>query len=171
MPTTVLGNIVERDTGTKGHKSSVKAPSTLTSDVPTGFPKATHRSQSAFAKARANRNESKPDTAPKIHTSNTTITNEVKPKPKPIATLSNDDANDADWRKTMEQENKALIEGMSEEQRKREKEDLISQLGPDIVNIMAKIKAAKENPSDDGKRPSRTYHLSHLGIMHLIMLD
>jgi hypothetical protein len=154
MPTTVLGNIVERDNSVQARNTSIKAPRILDSDVPIGFPKATHRSQSAFAKARANRNEPRPDTVSKI---SALILDETDKTARPIAMPSAQRGGiDADWRKSMEQENKAIVQGMSEEERKQEREDLISQFGPDIVNLVTKMRVAKENSSDITKPPSRT---------------
>ena len=82
MSTTVLGNIVERNNSVQERNTSIKSPRILESDVPIGFPKATHRSQSAFAKARANQNEPHPDTVSKI---NASIPNETDKTARPIA--------------------------------------------------------------------------------------
>jgi hypothetical protein len=158
MSATVLGNIVERDNSVQGLNKSIKAPRFLELDVPIGFPKATHRSQSVFAKARANRNESRPDTVPKISTHSASIPNETNKTASPVAMpLGQSDSVDADWRKSMEQENKAVVEGMSKEERKQEREDLISQFGPDIVNLVTKMRVEKENSSNITKPPSRTW--------------
>jgi hypothetical protein len=163
MPTTVLGNIVERNNSVQAQNTSIKAPRILESDVPIGFPKATHRSQSAFAKARANRNEPRPDTVSKI---NASIPNETDKTARPIAMPSGQRGIDAEWRKSMEQENKAVVQAMSEEERKQEREDLISQFGPDIVNLVTKMRVAKENSSDITKPPSRTWLPMGVNVFH-----
>lgn len=58
MPATVLGDIIERPSNNKIGDKDVNRTSKFASDVPTGFPKAVHRSQSAFARARAAKAES-----------------------------------------------------------------------------------------------------------------
>lgn len=159
MPATVLGNIVERSSAPSSQKD-VTTPQLIQSDVPLGFPKATHRSQSTFARRRAEQSNTQPNAAPVV-TSFThrdiTVTEESSVNPTGRTEPQTEGGRLDDWRKDMEAQNDALVEGMSEDQRKREREELISQLGPDIISLVDKLKANKASTPSGSGAPSRTF--------------
>jgi RNA polymerase II-associated protein 1 len=165
MPATILGDIIERKPTaqpTKSNNLSHKA------DASTGFPKATHRSQSVFAKARANKNQAVPNVAPTIKPGDRSGDQDVKSSPVTHVRTSESQASskpapkngegDADWRTNMEKENEQLVETMSESERFKEREDLIAQFGPDLVNLINKMGERKKNPLEATSLPPRKYY-------------
>lgn len=73
----------------------------------------------------------------------------------------NDDL-EAAWRKSMEQENSFLIDKMDGAQREQERDELVEQLGPDVLDLMSKIQARR---AVDSTAPSREhYFLCHYNI-------
>ncbi|PVF93064.1 hypothetical protein CPB86DRAFT_743265 [Serendipita vermifera] len=162
MPATVLGDIIERKpTAQPSHSNNLSHKS----DALTGFPKATHRSESAFAKARANRNQAASNVVPVIKTGDISGTQEIKSptpthiraaeSPVPTKPAPKNGEDDSDWRKAMERENSQLIETMSEAERAKEREDLISQFGPDLVNLINKMGERKKGPLEAISAPPR----------------
>jgi hypothetical protein len=55
---------------------------------------------------------------------------------------------DTQWRKQMEQENNLRVAEMSDAQREEERNDIISQLGPGILDLVARLKDKDSNDTD-----------------------
>jgi hypothetical protein len=104
----------------------------------TGFPTAQHRSKSAFSRNRAELRKTgyvrSQDAPPKIQSDT---------KPKPV---------DSDeWRHQMSRENEQRVEGMTEEERKEERHEIMERFGVGVGDLLKRVREARakqvESPS------------------------
>ena len=134
----VLGDIVERRPTTISESNiSANSHNNRFADVPAGFPKATHRSESAFARARAAKGNSRHNALPIVSTTRITSTSIIDPPPARSEGSKTDDAAE---KEQISRENDSKIQQMDEKQREKEREDIISQFGPGIVDLVTKMR-------------------------------
>jgi len=132
MASPLIGNIVER----KASTSTPTAPSTASSLPQRGFPVAKHRTQSAFARARQQANQARPQQPPIIQPI------AVTPAKAPIAV--DHDARSEDWRSDMDQRNNATIEQMSDQQRQEAISEIFDTLGDGVGDLLRRAREARE---------------------------
>ncbi|KAI0036285.1 hypothetical protein K488DRAFT_41524 [Vararia minispora EC-137] len=121
----LVGSVLERKPGLSSTTSSRQPQSTKT-----GFPVASHRSQSAFARGRdASR------------TKNTgivgrpTVPPSVTPLPAPLSD---------DWRGQVGKENARKVAEMTQEEREREKREIMERFGPNIAEVLKRARIGRE---------------------------
>ena len=153
LPPTLIGDVVERSTNSK----KLKPPSTSGSGSSTGFPTAKHRSQSAFARARQARGASGSESSdnarvvevPKVvpfRPSQSTSSSKPEPERSHISDSgpSSSAARDATWRTEMERQNAEMVAQMSDDERGRHASEILDQLGPNMSELVQKVKKARE---------------------------
>jgi hypothetical protein len=60
-----------------------------------------------------------------------------------VPTKAMESHNESEWRRNMERENDALIERMDDKQRSQEREELVEQLGPDVLDLINRIQGRR----------------------------
>jgi hypothetical protein len=124
---TLIGSIIERK------PTSPLAP-TANRHRPggsTGFPSAQHRSKSAFARNRESTlgtDRSRPTEPPRLVNQNNgskTVQNES-------------------WRDQVSRENEQRVQSMTEEEREREKQEILDRFGTDIADILKRARLSRE---------------------------
>lgn len=145
MASQLLGEIKERQPGSGSRSRPV---SNGRFAVPTtGFPVAHHRSKalSAFSKARAQQQQTihmNPDEQPRA-----TV---IVPNISPVAARNQSgkpgaaEGLDEGWKGQMQGENDEILANMTEEEKQREREALLTQFGGGLVDLVKKAKARRE---------------------------
>ncbi|KAG8994192.1 hypothetical protein FRB90_000512 [Tulasnella sp. 427] len=156
MPS-LVGEIQERESKpSQGTKDASSSTPRGTPNSATGFPQAQHRSKSAFARAReARRNgPQKPDQIPVVEPSKGSPAAE----PADVHMTAQPDAIEEQWRNDISNQNEKRVHLMSESEREREREDIIERFGPEILDLMQRIKrrrdAAVKSPSIEDNAPA-----------------
>ncbi|KAL1748345.1 hypothetical protein HDZ31DRAFT_29689 [Schizophyllum fasciatum] len=161
----LVGNILERKPG--AHNAT--APQ-ISPHARGGFPAVTHRSQSAFARSRlrnskdiklANGAPAPPavqsTSAPKPSSplrASSLVSETVAPAPSsPLSSASSPSTirstanGPVSWEEQMRRENEERIAGMTEEERAEGIQEVMSTFGPDVENLMRKIRENRERGS------------------------
>lgn len=129
----LVGSVFERT------PSRSTQPSKLSGSSQTGFPIVQHRSKkSAFARGR--------DELKRNSTGKDVIVPVVQPTPKlPQPRIDTREVTSADdLRRQISEENDRRIEGMSEEERERERREIIEQFGTGVEDLLRRAKEARE---------------------------
>lgn len=79
----------------------------------------------------------------------------------PLVEKEKNDDSDAAWRLDMETENDTLVQSMDDDQKEKERTEIVEQLGPDVLELMSKIQARR---AVDTAPPSRLCSHLHLPI-------
>jgi RNA polymerase II-associated protein 1 len=129
----LVGSVVERRPGAS------PLSETTFSALPgkTGFPAAQHRSKSAFARGRDELRRSgplRPGDVPVVVPSGPT---KLPPDPD-------------DWRNQISEENQRRVEEMSEEERERERQEIMEKFGPGVGDILKRVREARERQAGKG---------------------
>ncbi|KAI0072200.1 hypothetical protein K474DRAFT_1701122 [Panus rudis PR-1116 ss-1] len=135
----LIGSVIERKPGSSANTFNAKSkPSDKT-----GFPTVSHRSQSAFARARKNEKSigggstrDRPREPPIVSPS-------VRPPPPTKAQIK--DGETEGWRKDVEEENIRRVEGMTEEEREEERREILERFGPNVAEILRRAREARES--------------------------
>ncbi|RPD56637.1 hypothetical protein L226DRAFT_615407 [Lentinus tigrinus ALCF2SS1-7] len=106
------------------------APSAPTTN--TGFPAVKHRSQSAFARARATGSAKRAQQVPTVQSS---------APPRKDASQS---SVPEDWRAQVEEDNRRRVEAMTEEEREQERAEILEKFGPGIADVLRRARATRE---------------------------
>lgn len=117
-----------------------------------GFPTAHHRSKSAFARAQQGNRQSPVERrrdVPKVATSSS-LRNSVQ---APAGNGLNEGAGDVQgttWEDQMRHDNARLVEQMSDEERKRHTSEVLDQFGPNLGELVRKMKRARDGSKVGG---------------------
>ena len=125
----MLGSVVERKP-----TSSLSRPSTVNSNR-TGFPSVQHRSKSAFAR---NRGE-------KQNNSDRSVTQSLNE----TSTLPALD----DWRDRISKENEERVASMDNDERQDEKRQILERFGANIGDVLKRARLAREQRKQSEKQP------------------
>jgi RNA polymerase II-associated protein 1 len=117
----IVGSVFER-------KPSLTptAPQVFTSGK-TGFPVVQHRSKSAFARSRGN------SSSPRLKDVPTITQTDRKTKAVDLE----------EWRKQMSRENQQRVEGMTEEEREAERQEIVARFGAGVGDLLKRVQLAK----------------------------
>ncbi|EIW81547.1 hypothetical protein CONPUDRAFT_165657 [Coniophora puteana RWD-64-598 SS2] len=159
MARPLIGSVLERNA--QSSKTQPKSPAP--SPTPNGFPAATHRSKSAFARAREARNaaaaadaaggSTRPQDVPAVvpsasvastssaPSSSTQPTHILQPGPSRVR---DEASGDAEMLRRVEEENAHRVAAMSDAERKQEKEDVVERFGPGISDLLKRVREARE---------------------------
>ncbi|KAG5352948.1 hypothetical protein C0989_011853 [Termitomyces sp. Mn162] len=122
----LVGSVIERK------PVSHSAPKIFT-PAKTGFPAVQHRSKSAFARnieGLRKTGASRPRDVPIVVPSRPT---------RPPETADPDD-----WKKQMSRENEARVASMTEEERERERQEILDRFGAGVGDLLKKVRLARE---------------------------
>ena len=122
----LVGSIFERKSVAKPTPPS--APTTST-----GFPAVKHRSQSAFARARAGGAQRRERKVPVVQSFPTSQLQDVS-----LNSVGDD------WRGQVEEENRRRVEAMTEEEREQERAEILEKFGPGVADVLRRARAARE---------------------------
>lgn len=130
----LVGSVVERKTGASSSPSAAKF-----SAIPskTGFPAVQHRSKSAFAKGRDELRKSGPSRSGHVPI--------VLPSSQPKQPPDLDD-----WRNQISEENERKVEEMSEEEREKERREIIERFGPGVGDILKRVRENRHRQMEKG---------------------
>ncbi|KAL1718640.1 hypothetical protein EV715DRAFT_200625 [Schizophyllum commune] len=168
----LVGNILER----KPSSQPATAPQVST-HARGGFPAATHRSQSAFARSRLRKNNgsalsngsaappsvqstsgpSKPSSP--LRMMSTSLVNETSATLKSAPTANGFPpsrsavSTSTSWEEQMRRENDERIAGMTEEERMEGIQEVVSTFGPDIQDLMRTIRENRERRQNGSGAP------------------
>jgi hypothetical protein len=135
----IVGSIVERKS-----TSSISRPSTLTSSR-TGFPAVQHRSKSAFARNREEKQSrqrvapsseisSLRDAPPVVHSLN----DKSRFQPRNVAEPEDD------WRDRISKENEERVAEMDDDERVEERRQVLERFGTNIRDVLKRARLARE---------------------------
>ncbi|KAG6820119.1 hypothetical protein H0H93_005125 [Arthromyces matolae] len=128
----LVGSVFER-------KSTSHSSPKIFTPAKAGFPAAQHRSKSAFARnlegVRKN-GASRPREAP-------TITSSAATRPS-----GSSDPNE--WRNQVSRENEQRVASMTDEERERERQEILERFGAGVGDILKKVKLARERQAANG---------------------
>jgi len=102
-----------------------------------GFPAVHHRSKSAFARNREavrKTDNARPKDVPQLVTS--------QKVPKVVV--------DGDWRDQISRENEERVQNMTEEEREREKQEIIERFGSHVGDVLRRARLARKGASFEG---------------------
>jgi hypothetical protein len=141
----IIGSIVERKP-----TSSISRPSTSAS-TKTGFPPVQHRSKSAFA-----RNREEKQSRQRI-----TPSSRLRDVPLVVSSLNESSAkardltepDDDDWRHRISKENEERVAGMDDAEREEERRQILERFGTNIGNVLKRARLAREQQRQSGRPP------------------
>lgn len=142
MSTPLIGGVFER----KPSSSRVIAPSAPSVTTTGGFPTAKHRSQSTFARARLQANQSRPQKPPPIQ-----LAPPVQPTPNEGRQTDETD----DWRTQMADRNTTTVATMTDEERQRAVAEITDTLGDNVRDLIASVAAARARKASAGTLPEQ----------------
>jgi hypothetical protein len=73
-----------------------------------------------------------------------------------VPTKATEGHNESEWQRNMERENDALIERMDDTQRSQEREELVEQLGPDVLDLINRIQGRRASAGKGLERVTDT---------------
>ena len=134
----LVGSVIERKP-TSNSVTKVFIP------TKTGFPAVQHRSKSAFARSIEG-----------LRKAGTSRSRDV-PIVVPSRTAPSPETADAgDWRNQMSRENEERVASMTEEERERERQEILDRFGEGVGDLLRKVKLAREQQAKSIQGPTGT---------------